>query len=252
MEYKEILFSANTTTLDPLFYGQQACKPNHTWGPGVRLYWLIHYVASGKGIFRIGGREYTVTAGSLFVIPPYEEAMYQADADEPWEYMWVGFHVGGKLPLKLAPVIHCPEAYGIFRSMPDSQRLTGGTKAYVTGQLWQFFSLLMAAHEPMDDAISIALNYIHSKYMYALSVDEIARLVNLDRSYFTTAFTKMVGISPGKYLQNHRMEVAADLLKRGGKSVSLTAQSVGYNDIYTFSKTFKRHFGISPSQYVKK
>lgn len=252
MEYKEIIFSANTTTLDPLFYGQQACEPDHLWGPGVRLYWLIHYVVSGKGFFRIGGKEYSVTAGSLFVIPPYEEAMYQADTDDPWEYMWVGFQVGGELPVKLEPVIHCPEAYGIFRSMPDSQRLTGGTKAYVTGQLWQFFSLLMDDHDPAEDAITIARNYIHSKYMYPLSVEEIARLVNLERSYFTTTFTRQVGISPGKYLQNYRMEVAADLLKHGGKSVSLTAQSVGYGDIYTFSKTFKRHFGIAPSQFSKK
>lgn len=252
MEYKEILFSANTTTLDPLFYGQQACEPNHIWGPGVRLYWLIHYVVSGKGIFRIDGKEHAVSPGSVFVIPPYEEAMYQADKDEPWEYMWVGFRVGGELPVKLDPVIHCPEAYNIFRSMPDSQRLTGGTKAYATGLLWQFFSLLLDAHIPIEDAVSVAQSYIHSKYMYPLSVEDIANTVGLERSYFTTLFTRRVGISPGKYLQTYRMEVAADLLKRGDKSVSLTAQSVGYGDIYTFSKTFKRHFGVSPSQYAKK
>lgn len=251
MEYKEIYFSANTTTLDPLFYGQQACKGNHIWGPGVRLYWLLHYVVSGKGIFRIGGKEYAVTAGNVFVIPPYEEAMYRADHEDPWEYMWVAFQVGGELPLKLEPVIHCPDAFSIFRSMPDSQRLTGGTKAFVTGQLWRFFSMLLEEHHPSEDAVGVALNYIHSKYMYPLSVEDIAQTVGLERSYFTTLFTRQVGMSPGKYLQNHRMEIAASLLTRDNCSVSTTALSVGYPDIYTFSKTFKRHFGVSPREYTK-
>lgn len=251
MEYKEILFSANTTTLDPLFYGQQACEPNHEWGPGVRLYWLIHYVVSGKGIFRIRGKEYAVTAGSLFVVPPYEQVMYRADSEEPWEYMWVGFRVGGELPLKLEPVIHCPEAYNIFRAMPDSQRLSGGTKAYSTGLLWQFFALLLDAHNPHGDAVDLALNYIHSKYMYPLTVEDIAHTAGLERSYFTTLFTRQIGISPGKYLLNHRMEIAAALLTRDNCSVSTTALSVGYPDVYTFSKTFKRHFGLSPREYAK-
>ncbi len=111
--------------------------------------------------------------------------------------------------------------------------------------------MLLEAHNPNEDAVGVALNYIHSKYMYALSVEDIAQTVGLERSYFTTLFTRQVGISPGKYLQNHRMEIAATLLTRDNCSVSTTALSVGYPDIYTFSKTFKRHFGMSPREYAK-
>ncbi len=251
MVQKEIYFPAKTITLDPLFYGQQTCKPDHAWGPGVRLYWLIHYVVSGKGEFRIGGKEYTLSPGYVFVIPPYQEVSYRANHDDPWEYMWVGFQVDGDMPLSLEPVIHCPDAFGIFRAMPDSQGMTGGAKAYVTGQLWRFFSMLMDRHNPVEDAVSTALNYIHSKYMYPLSVEDISQKVGLERSYFTTLFTRQMGVSPGKYLQNHRMEIAAILLTRDNYSVSTTAMSVGYADIYTFSKTFKRHFGLSPREYAK-
>ena len=251
MQFAEFYFPISNPLIDPVFCGQETCPPDHSWGPGVRPYWLIHYVESGKGVFCIEGKEYTVTAGSFFVVPPNEEVLYRADHKDPWKYMWTGFHCDGDLPVKLSPVVHCPEARAVFRSMQDCEHMSGGSKAFLTGRIWDFFSLLMENLHPADDAIDRALNYIHSKYMYPLSVENIAARVNLERSYFTTAFTRHVGISPGKYLQNYRMEVAADLLTRGKKSVSLTAQSVGYSDIYTFSKTFKRHYGVSPSAYMK-
>ena len=46
------------------------------------------------------------------------------------------------------------------------------------------------------------------------------------------------------------MSIAASLLVKDEKNVSITASSVGYNDIFTFSKMFKRHFGVSPQEYV--
>ena len=252
MQFKEFYFSACNPSIDPIFCGQEDCKPDHYWGPGVRLYWLIHYVESGKGVFRIGDQEYSVGAGSFFVVPPNEEVMYQADHDDPWNYMWVGFHCDGKLPMDPEPVVHCPEAGKIFRSMQECAYLAGGSKAFLTCRIWEFFALLMEQTHPAEDAIDQALNYIHSKYMYPLSVESIATRVGLDRSYFTTVFTARMGISPGKYLQKHRMEIAATLLTKDNRSVSTTALSVGYPDIYTFSKTFKRHYGLSPREYANR
>ena len=251
MQFSEFYFPVSNPLIDPVFCGEETCAPDHSWGPGVRLYWLIHFVESGKGTFRIGGKEYPVTAGSFFVVPPNEEVMYTADHKDPWKYSWVGFHCSGEPPFDPSPVTYCPEAKSVFRSMLDCEHMSGGSKAYLTARIWDFFSLLMEKTHPAEDAVDQALNYIHSKYMYALSVETIAARVNLERSYFTTLFTARVGTSPGKYLQNYRMRIAAELLSKNQKSVSLTALSVGYSDIYTFSKTFKRHFGVSPSQYAK-
>lgn len=251
MSINELYFQAEQTKLDPILCGSETCAPGHSWGPAVRIYWLIHYVVSGKGIFRIGGKEYTVSAGSFFVISPFEETYYQADTHDPWKYIWVGFTCSGNLPLSLDPVVICPDVYEHFRGIADCAYLSGGRKAFLTARLWDLFAYLLENRSPSEDRISQAVNYIHSKYMNPLSVEDMARRVNLERSYFTTLFTRQIGISPGRYLQNYRMEIAASLLTQGGKSVSLTAQSVGYSDIYTFSKTFKRHFGLSPREFAK-
>lgn len=252
MPIHELYFPKSDIRIDPILCGNENCTPDHGWGPAVRIYWLIHYVVSGRGKFQINGKTHCVTLGSFFVIPPYEEVLYQADHDDPWSYIWIGFTCSGLLPVTLNPVMYCPDGYEVFRQIAECDQLAGGQKSYLTARLWDLFALLQQEKTPADSCIHQALSYIHSKYMNQISVEDIARRVNLERSYFTTAFTRQVGISPGKYLQNYRMEVAADLLKRGGKSVSITAQSVGYSDIYTFSKTFKRHFGMPPSQYAQK
>ena len=94
------------------------------------------------------------------------------------------------------------------------------------------------------------LDCIHTEFTHPLTVQELARRVNLDRSYLTTIFTQRFGVSPGKYLLAHRMKFAATLLTQNNKNVSVTASSVGYNDIYTFSRAFKQYYGVSPQEYA--
>ena len=92
---------------------------------------------------------------------------------------------------------------------------------------------------------------IHTEYMRELNVQAIAQELNLDRSYFSAVFKKKVGMSPGKYLTYYRMKQAANLLTEHGFSVTVTAKSVGYTDVFTFSKVFKRFYGCSPMAYGK-
>ena len=65
--------------LNPVSYGYQKCKSSYAYGPALRMYWIIHYVVSGCGIFKINNKTYTVKAGEMFVIPPLVETYYEAD-----------------------------------------------------------------------------------------------------------------------------------------------------------------------------
>lgn len=72
--------------------GLQSCAPNHSWGPGVRDHFLIHFVLSGKGKYVCEGKEYDLKAGDMFLIKPSQVVSYIADENDPWEYYWVGFN----------------------------------------------------------------------------------------------------------------------------------------------------------------
>ncbi len=251
MKQKILIADEGYPGLNPIQFGYEDCQKAHFYGPAVRTHWLIHFVVSGFGIFKIGDRRYTVRPGEMFIIPPFQETYYQADSENPWSYIWVGFTADQPLPMVLPDVVRCPEAVAVFDAMKDCASFTGGRSAFVSGKLWELFALLLGKEQQQDDYIKIAMDFIHTEYMIGITVEEIATRLNLDRTYFSALFKKKTGVSPKQYLTNYRMNVAASLLAEQGVSVSVVALSVGYSDIFTFSKMFKRHFGSSPKQYSK-
>ncbi len=237
--------------LNPVQFGFEDCEKSHFFGPAIRTHWLIHYVVSGYGYFKIQDREYKLGPGEMFIIPPYVETYYEADSKNPWEYIWIGFTSKTALPISLPDTIKCPDALRIFISMKKSENLNGGKSAFLSGKLWELFSILLETENEKKDYIQSALDLIHSEYEKPLAIEEIANRLNLDRRYFSTLFKKKVGVSPKEYLINHRMNMASSLIKDKGVSISVAAYSVGYSDVFQFSKIFKSRFGLSPTKYIK-
>lgn len=84
--------------------GFQSCDSLYQWGPGIRDHYLIHYIISGKGRYTVNGSVHTLTPGDAFLVYPNTEVIYQADAQDPWEYTWVGF-TGSDAATILEPLI---------------------------------------------------------------------------------------------------------------------------------------------------
>ncbi len=253
MEYPEIVIHSSFPGFSPVVCGDQQCPPSHAYGPAMRAYWLLHYVVSGIGVFRRGKKSHSVTAGEFFVIPPYEEISYEADKDDPWQYIWIGFTAEAPLPKALEkPVVRCNEAGRIFEDMKRCHTMEAGRGAFLTAKIWELMAALAEQQKPKkSDHIEQALGHIHAQYMTGISVGELADRLNLDRSYFYTLFKEQVGVSPQEYIVQYRMDQAAKFMTEYGQSPSAAALSVGYTDIYQFSKMFKRRFGVSPRAYKK-
>ena len=184
----------------------------------------------------------------MFVIPPFVETYYEADNSDPWEYIWVGFI--GEPPLNLENTYNIPQALRVFESMKYSHNLEKGRTEFILSKLWELFSIIFEEKALVPDPIEVSLNLIHSEYMTDLTIEKIAKKINLERTYFSNLFSRRMGCSPKQYLLNYRMNQALVLLKKG-YSVTTIAFSVGYKDVYVFSKMFKRCFNVSPSNYLK-
>lgn len=237
--------------INPTQFGYQKCEPCYSYGPLARTCYVLHFVVSGCGTFRTEGREYKVNSGEIFVIRPFDETYYQADEENPWNYIWIGFDTSSSLPLDLPDVISCPEALKVFQDMKNCESMEQGRSAYLTARLWDLFSLLLDKEPLSPDYTESTLACIHAEYMSGITIEEIANRLNLDRTYLYTLFKKKTGVSPKEYLQNYRLNIAASMMVDKGKSVSVAAFSVGYPDIFSFSKAFKRKFGLSPKKYVE-
>jgi AraC-like DNA-binding protein len=165
--------------------------------------------------------------------------------------MWVGFTCDGNLPLKPDDVIYCPEARKVFDDMRKCEHMTSELSTYLTARIWDLFAVLMRRESHDKGFIEKAVDIIHTEYMHEISVEDISDRIGLERSYFSVAFKKQMGLSPKQYIVDYRLRLAASLMTNHGKTVGDAAYSVGYTDVFTFSKMFKKKFGVSPSEYIR-
>lgn len=100
------------------------------------------------------------------------------------------------------------------------------------------------------NTIQIAINYIEKNYK-DLSVKQLAETLHMSDKNFISTFKKNVGITPGQYILKCRMRKSAKLILEGNMKMHAIAKYVGYADQYVFSKTFKKHYGISPIEFKK-
>lgn len=248
-QHLEIVVDQHYGGLNPMQFGWENCVPGHSFGPAVRTHWLLHYVVSGFGVFQREGGSYLVGPGQIFVIPPFLEAYYEADAKKPWSYIWIGFTTQAPLDILSQPVITCPEAGQVFAEMRSCSNMDNGRSAFLSGCLWKLLSVLLEQVPPKADYVEKALSCMHSEYGRGITVQEVAGRLGLDRSYFSALFSERMGVSPGEYLINLRLTKAAELMTVHGERPTTAALSVGYNDLYHFSKIFKKYFGVSPRCY---
>ncbi|MDX1943742.1 MAG: AraC family transcriptional regulator [Saprospiraceae bacterium] len=94
-----------------------------------------------------------------------------------------------------------------------------------------------------------ARDYILDNLDKQLLSKDIAKVAHISLYHFHRLFSDTFGITPAKYIRNKRIEEAKLLLLKHQKSVSEVASQVGYADVYTFSKTFKREVGLPPTEY---
>ncbi len=87
------------------------------------------------------------------------------------------------------------------------------------------------------------------RYFEPLGVDDLAAAAGLSRAHFSREFRRAFGESPHAYLLTRRLERAAALLRNTDRSVAEVSLAVGLQGIGSFTTSFKRGFGKTPTEY---
>lgn len=244
--------------------GTCKCEPLYSYEHTVKNRIIIHFVVNGKGSLVLNNKRYEVGPHQIFLIPENTKTFYQADKDEPWEYIWM--HIGGpKIPMILKEAglsaehpVYIPRA--CHREIEDLAKdiVENYTRQYYCiGSIYKIcdymveYSSAKASPDIENSLIYVknVISYIQLKYSEPIKIADIAFALGLNRSYLTRLFKEATGYSLQDYLLTYRMKVASRLIKEGNSNISEIAVTVGYSDTFTFSKAFKRHFGYSPSAY---
>jgi len=108
-------------------------------------------------------------------------------------------------------------------------------------------------HKPHSDKlIKQVQSYIESNFREAIQVNELATMVNVTPRTLNRRFQACVAMRPIEYIQAVRIEQAKRLLESGEVSIKSLADKVGYSDLSSFTRLFKRATELTPKEYQAK
>ncbi len=249
------------------FCGYAKCWAKHQFGPAVRTHYLFHYILSGQGVYQVGRNTYKLSAGQGFLIEPGVSTWYQADAVDPWTYVWVGFS-GEQAPVYLADLglgknqlvfthdCRADMEMLIFNMLSCDVRLKSA-RYRLQGYLYEFFALLCTSHSRVyqqklpfkSPYLEEAIKYIQTHYHEAITIEKIAQAVGIDRTYLHTLFKEILETTPKQFLNQFRVSYACELLDLTSLSITEIAGQCGYQNPLVFSRLFKQMMDATPAQY---
>jgi AraC family transcriptional regulator len=116
-------------------------------------------------------------------------------------------------------------------------------------QLLACKAVKMATRVELLRRVTQGREVIESGFTQAMDMASVARQAQLSEYHFYRLFKAIYGCSPYQLMLNRRMEMGERMLKSGHFTVSEIALKCGFADIFSFSKAFKKHYGISPSKF---
>jgi AraC-type DNA-binding domain-containing proteins len=261
------------TNTDLNFYncGEEKCPNGYSYGPAVRNHFIVHFIINGKGTFRCGKKQYNLQAGNAFLICPDYVTYYEADMEDPWHYIWVGFN-GVKVPKIIRQTGLSYDNPILFYDIDDFfidtiRQMASYTKYSFTTELSRIAYLyiflaklieiapLNPAIKPynssIEEYVKSAVDYIEKNYSHSINVNQLSDYIGINRRYLCTLFKKFTGQTPIDYIIKTRIEKACELLANDNLSIAEVSNSVGYSDQFIFSKQFKKSKGETPSSYRK-
>ncbi len=230
-----------------------------------------------KGSVNVDGDTYHLSPGQAFLIAPLQFHFYLDIPDEEisWIYMtFVSDHQELLAPLKNLPLPVDAEDWRILDTLLSQYaRLVGSLETSdakeIDTNIWVLqcnrliqrllahanrkvnpgiHKLHLKAQKP-DQMILKVNQFLENDSFQQSDVSALAKALHISPSHLRRRFRRLTGLSLGNYQIHYRMNRAIKYLVNTDTSLTDIAELSGYNSIAAFSRSFKLHFGVSPSQY---
>ncbi|HCC00178.1 MAG TPA: hypothetical protein DEP42_03000 [Ruminococcaceae bacterium] len=244
--------------------GLSQAKPNFHISPKHFSYHYLIFILEGEGSLLQGKKSFHLSPNDLFCLFPQTAQEYCTSPDFPIHSMWIALD-GGYVRQLLSSVGLRPQTPYLSKAMTVNIRQwikeffewyrntnTQDTDCTRMSRFYQLFGLLEKETLPRyieKPWVQQASEYMRAHYTESITVNSVAQHFHLGRSFFSKKFSAYHKISPGKFLKKLKIEEAKRLLIETDYCIAEIALMVGYADLYSFSKEFKKSFGFPPSHF---
>ena len=231
------------------------------YGPVERNYILVECCTGGRGAIIINGQEFPFSEGDCYVILPGDLVSHKTTKESFRSEIFCYIHgVEMMRAIRRAGITSTSpfaprEAYSpicaAMRRMLLLEKDRSISADYKRlSEIYNIMAALVIGKNATESAniILAAIGIMDADYNTDLSVEDVARRVGLERSYFSVLFRENTGTPPHAYLNSIRIKRACTLMSETDLSFSEIASQVGL-ELTSFSRMFKRVMGVSPSQY---
>lgn len=232
--------------------------PTGTYSVKNRPYCALTLKLRGQTVYTQNGGEHISDNGHIIFVPA--GADYSFVNKEPGECIQVEFTADLKdTRLISAPVSNSAELQAILEKIERSFTFKKpGFHAYCLSGLYRLFYSMTAQSQHgylgnlKKQRLQPGLEYLERHYQeLSLNVAQMAEAADVSEVYFRKLFTEVYGMPPKKYLNLIRMSKAKELLLTKEVSVQQVAEEVGFHDVYSFCKSFRKAHDCTPTQYRK-
>ncbi len=251
-------------SVNVMLYQTGKDKMYNTWHKNEQDCYL--YVHSGQGIIAFSNRIYSLEPGSLLYIPC--NRYHYTLPETPNAYTRSKLFISNEQSANFVSRTVFQANYPVYAMIPPREQSnieriyallknTGLNDAHfdmlANGCMLQLYAYLntfkISAPDLLSGYIEESLYYINQNISSQLTVDKIAKSVNLSKYYYCRIFKEAMGTTVMDYVLNTRLTLAKELLMSTQKSVSKISETCGFETLSCFCHQFKKHVGTSALNY---
>jgi len=210
--------------------------------------------------------KYKVNHGEMIILPP--KIPHRGFAGESGtgqiKYFWAHFDfntdynisetVKGEFSI---PVYFRLNDYSrvhiLYNQLLDVHKLTGVKKKYCdflfTALCFEIAAQFENANVSGNKIVNNAISWIETNICSPISLSDVSLITGYNKQYLSKIFKENTGITVNGFITNKKMSIAKELLSGSDMTIALIADSLGFNDVRYFMRTFKRHEGLTCMQY---
>ncbi|MGL1890835.1 MAG: AraC family transcriptional regulator [Spirochaetaceae bacterium] len=223
---------------------------------------IIHYrfnlLFNLKGSIQIHIDKHIITLneGESLLVFPYQNHHYVSSEDKDLLWLFIGFEMRERKGLE--PLLYNPvkiEPY-VLESL---ERMITGSNDLKSSILSTIIHLnlensnkggtIQHINRDEDTIITKVQKLVYFDLSRILTTSIIAQEIGISESSLHKHFKKFIGISPGRYLREVKINYACSILESGKRNITETASLCGFDSVYSFSRSFKQVTGFPPSRF---